>query len=299
MWKAKKSEQRAESSEQRAAGRTRPRRRTSAYCLLLTAYCSLSAGCRMDMQDTPRYEVYEPSRFGAFSDGLSSRPYVEGTVPRGYLREDKFYYQGKAGGAQGGAQALSSGGQTSEVLQNGVPNAQAAAAGTTQPGGGVNVRGNAGGNVGLRAGETQGTSGGVVNEFPFPVTMQVLGRGRDRYQVFCAMCHGDTGFGDGMIVRRGFRRPPSYHDDRLRQAALGHFYDVITNGWGAMPDYASMIPPEDRWAIIAYVRALQYSQNADPAQVPPEIRSRTAPPAGGGGPRPASQHQGTGGEREQ
>jgi mono/diheme cytochrome c family protein len=100
----------------------------------------------------------------------------------------------------------------------------------------------------------------AVESFPFPVTEAIIRRGRERYDIFCSVCHGLTGYGDGMIVRRGFRRAASFHDDRLRQAPVGHFFDAITNGWGAMPSYASQIPVQDRWAIIAYIRALQVSQ---------------------------------------
>ncbi|HEX8179062.1 MAG TPA: cytochrome c [Pyrinomonadaceae bacterium] len=232
-------------------------------CLLLAAVCLLPAGCRMDMQDQPRYEVYEPSR--TFDDGLSSRPYVAGTIPRGYLREDKLYYTGKGGGAQTGAQLQTqSGGTTQAVVQTGVPNVQGGTTNGQLPGrADVNLRGNAGGKVGQRQGETSGGGAGAeadATELPFPITEQVLERGRERYQIYCALCHGATGFGDGMIVRRGYRRPPSYHDDRLRQAPVGHFFDVITNGWGAMPDYSAQVPVQDRWAIIAYIRALQLSQ---------------------------------------
>ncbi|MBV9210952.1 MAG: cytochrome c, partial [Acidobacteria bacterium] len=101
----------------------------------------------------------------------------------------------------------------------------------------------------------------VVDTFPFPITEEIVRRGEERYNIFCAMCHGPTGNGDGMIVRRGYRRPPSYHTDQLRQAPVGHFFDVMTNGWGAMPSYAAQIPVTDRWAIVAYIRALQLSQN--------------------------------------
>jgi mono/diheme cytochrome c family protein len=110
------------------------------------------------------------------------------------------------------------------------------------------------------------------NAFPFPVTEEILVRGRDRFNIYCSVCHGLLGDGDGMIVRRGFRRPPSYHIVRLRQAPVGHFYDVITNGFGAMPDYAAQIPPRDRWAIIAYIRALQLSQNVPVEELPAEGR---------------------------
>jgi len=120
-----------------------------------------------------------------------------------------------------------------------------------------------------------------VDTFPFPITEDTVKRGRERYDIFCSVCHGLTGNGDGMIVRRGFRRAASFNDDRLRQAPVGHFFDAITNGWGAMPSYASQIPVQDRWAIIAYVRALQLSQqnkNAVPGASPT--------PAPGGSPLP-------------
>jgi mono/diheme cytochrome c family protein len=111
------------------------------------------------------------------------------------------------------------------------------------------------------------------DRIPFPVTRDVLEHGRERYNIYCAPCHARTGDGNGMIVQRGYRRPPSYHIDRLRQAPLGHFFDVITNGFGAMPDYSSQIAVRDRWAIAAYIRVLQFSQNAPasllPAKLPP------------------------------
>lgn len=110
--------------------------------------------------------------------------------------------------------------------------------------------------------------------FPFAVTAEVLDRGQERFNIYCSVCHGYTGAGDGMVVQRGFRRPPSYHIDRLRQAPAGHFFDVITNGFGAMPDYASQIGPRDRWAIIAYIRALQLSQDATVGDVTPEGREK-------------------------
>jgi hypothetical protein len=109
-----------------------------------------------------------------------------------------------------------------------------------------------------------------ADTFPFPVTREILARGRERFDIFCSPCHDRTGHGHGMIVSRGYAPPPSYHIDRLRVAKLGHFFEVITHGFGAMPDYGSQIPARDRWAIIAYVRALQESQNARPEDVPPE-----------------------------
>jgi len=104
--------------------------------------------------------------------------------------------------------------------------------------------------------------------FPFPVSQSVLARGQQRFNVYCSPCHDRTGSGNGMIVRRGYRKPPSFHIDRLRGMPVGYFFDVITHGFGVMPDYAAQIPVEDRWAIVAYVRALQLSQHATLADVP-------------------------------
>jgi mono/diheme cytochrome c family protein len=104
---------------------------------------------------------------------------------------------------------------------------------------------------------------------PFPVTADVLQRGRERFNIYCAPCHSRLGDGNGYVPSRGFaRRPPSFHIDRLRKAPLGYFFDVMTHGFGMMPDYASQIPPNDRWAIVTYIRALQLSQNATTAEVP-------------------------------
>lgn len=165
-----------------------------------------------------------------FADGLSARPPVEGTIPRGYLRSDTAFFTGKKN------KSLSSFQTAGQAPAGPQPTA-------TTPGA-----------------SAQNAFPDDVDTFPFPVTEEIVARGRERYEIFCSVCHGFTGYGDGMIVRRGFRRAASYHDDRLRQAPVGHFFDVITNGWGAMPSYAPQIPVQDRWAIIAYVRALQLSQ---------------------------------------
>lgn len=119
-----------------------------------------------------------------------------------------------------------------------------------------------------------GPDGKPATQFPYPVTRDMLLRGQERFDIYCAPCHGQAGDGQGMIVRRGFRQPPTYHQPRLQQAPVGHFFDVITNGFGAMPDYRSQVPVEDRWAIIAYIRALQFSQNAPANQLPPEDRAK-------------------------
>jgi mono/diheme cytochrome c family protein len=122
--------------------------------------------------------------------------------------------------------------------------------------------------------EGKGADGKALDTFPFPVTKDVMARGRERYNIYCAPCHDLTGAGRGMIVRRGYRQPPSYHIERLRQVANGYLYDVITSGFGAMPDYAAQINPHDRWAIVAYIRALQLSQNASINDVPDTDRTQ-------------------------
>ncbi len=195
--------------------------RRGAFCLLLTAFCLLSVGCRYDMQDQPRYKAFKKSDF--FSDGKAMRDLPEGTVARGYLREDKAFYMGKKENA-----------------------------GTTAP---VESTVNAVGNT------VVSSFPDAIEKSPVPLTKELLDRGEQRYKVFCIVCHGPVGKGDGMIVRRGFSPPPTYHDDRLKNAPDGHFYDVIANGWGKMNGYASQIPPADRWAIVAYIRALQISQS--------------------------------------
>jgi len=231
MWNSESvsSEQLAVSSFKRSFW-ARLRSRGALFLLLVTAQCSLLTGCRRDMQDQPKAIAYRESKF--YKDGTASRPLVENTVPRGYLRQDRELYFGKKSGA--------------------------AANPTGQPG--------------------VTTSPSVmfpddVETFPIAINRKVLDDGQERYQIFCSSCHGTTGYGDGMIARRGFNKPApaSFHQDKLRQAPVGHFFDVITNGWGAMPSHASQIPVEDRWKIIAYIRALQLSQmpTAPPAQPSP------------------------------
>jgi mono/diheme cytochrome c family protein len=221
-------------------------RNTFRVGLLLLGVCLAGAACRRDMQDQPKMKPYRGTSF--FSDGISSRPPVPNTIPRGFLKTDSVLFTGKK---QKSGQA--------------VP-APSPASGTT-------------------AAYTDDT-----DVFPFPITEATVQRGRERYEIFCSVCHGLTGYGDGMIVRRGFRRAASFHDDRLRQAPVGHFFDAITNGWGAMPSYAAQIPVQDRWAIIAYIRALQLTQpTTQPSPVPgslptPQPRSQPTPPTAGGQP---------------
>ena len=176
-----------------------------------------------------------------FGDGSSMRQPIEGTIPRGQLKTDTEYYTGK---------------KTKGAGPTATPTAQ-------------------------QAGVQANTFPDDVDTFPFAVTREVVDRGHERYDIFCSACHGLTGNGDGMIVRRGFRRAASFNDDRLRQAPVGHFFDAITNGWGAMPSYASQIPVQDRWAIITYIRALQLSQQntAAAAAASPQPTSPAASPA--------------------
>jgi mono/diheme cytochrome c family protein len=112
------------------------------------------------------------------------------------------------------------------------------------------------------------------NNFPMPVNEALLERGEDRYKIFCTPCHGLQGDGNGMVAMRGMKHPPSYHIDRLRQSPNGYYYDVITNGFGQMYSYSAQIPPRDRWAIIAYLRALQLSRNAHVAELPADVREK-------------------------
>jgi mono/diheme cytochrome c family protein len=121
--------------------------------------------------------------------------------------------------------------------------------------------------------------GKLATTFPMPVTAEVMARGQERFNVFCSPCHGRTGSGNGMVVQRGFRAPPSYHEDRLRNAPVGYFFDVMTNGFGAMQDYSAQVPVADRWAIAAYIRALQLSQRATVDDVPQNRRADLDRPA--------------------
>jgi mono/diheme cytochrome c family protein len=193
--------------------------------MLLAAFCLFAVGCgvRFDMQDQPRYRAYKKSDF--FSDGRASRDIPEGAVARGLLKENKAFHTGMVDNPDPNAQATTSTDASGNTIVTSFPNA--------------------------------------IDEFPLPVTRALVDRGEERYNIHCGVCHGPTGAGDGMIVRRGFVAPPTYHDDRLRNAPVGHFFDVISNGWGRMNGYGTVIPAADRWAIVAYIRALQISRNPD------------------------------------
>ncbi len=117
-------------------------------------------------------------------------------------------------------------------------------------------------------------AGAPVEKIPMPLTDVVVARGRERYNIYCSPCHGVAGDGDGMIVKRGYKQPTSYHDPRLRNERAGYFYDVMTRGFGQMPDYAAQVSPKDRWAIVAYIRALQLSQHAAVGDLTQQERER-------------------------
>jgi mono/diheme cytochrome c family protein len=192
-------------------------RRFRQICAVASAgMISLLSGCRLDMHVQPKENPFSRSTF--FSDQRSERPLVEGTVARGQLRADTYFYTGKIGSVPG-------------------------------------------------------------DYMPFPVSKEVLERGRERYNIYCSPCHSLVGDGKGFVPSRGFSRmPPSYHIPRLQKAPLGYFFDVMTNGFGIMPDYRSQIEPEDRWKIVAYIRALQLSQNATQADVPAGLAVPSLPP---------------------
>ena len=132
-------------------------------------------------------------------------------------------------------------------------------------------------------------NGEEIDQFPIPITKEDIERGQTRFNVYCTPCHSRIGDGNGMIVLRGFRQPPSYYSDRLRNEPVGHYFDVITNGFGAMASYASRVQTDDRWRIIAYIRALQLSESASINDVPADQRQNLAvePP-----PRTASESTG-------
>jgi hypothetical protein len=214
--------------------------------VILTGVLLLLAGCQQQMAEQPAYRPLEESAF--FPDGRSARPLPGGTVPRGSLSETQAINTGR------------------------IESTPAAADGKIDP------------------------FHEYVKTVPFPITTGVLHRGQNRYEIFCAVCHGFDGTGNGKIVERGFTRPPNYitdlsrgfaHKDvrvSLRDVPIGYFFEVISKGYGAMPDYETQIPPSDRWAIALYVRTLQISQHLQlsglPEDVSAEIRARVNKPDG-------------------
>jgi mono/diheme cytochrome c family protein len=195
----------------------------------------LLAGCQQQMAEQPAYRPLEESAF--FPDERSARPLPGGTVPRGPLQVAEPLHTGRSDSGPAGADA-----QANMVDE-------------------------------------------YVKTVPFPLTTEVLQRGQQRFEIFCAVCHGLDGTGQGKIVERGFTRPPNYITDlsrgfehkgvriSLRDVPIGYLFEVISKGYGAMPDYEMQVPPSDRWAIAAYVRALQISQHLRLADLPEDVRA--------------------------
>ncbi len=222
------------------------------FLRLAPVVCFLLPACQQRMAMQPSGRPDEGSSF--FSDEREERPAVPGTVARGHLRTDRAFFTGKR------RRAL-------EPWQLALSIVTGGAAG--------NFLG-----VLVVAADAQDSD---VEEFPEPVTHEMLELGRQRYMIYCVVCHDPLGDGRGKIVERGYTPPPSYHIERLRTVAVGHFFDVITNGYGSMPDYKQQIPPRDRWAITAYIRALQMSQHFPAGDVTEEMRAAAAKPDPAGG----------------
>jgi mono/diheme cytochrome c family protein len=244
---------------------------------LLVGVCALCmavfAGCQQKMADQPSFKPLDPSPSSAH--GASARLPVAGTVARGHLHTDWALFTGHRtpspvanltdreksavapttpGTSGKSGSAASNGGKTAPSASAFVPNSQA----TTRD---------------LLAAELANYEG-VVDEFPEPITEQTIQHGLQRYMIYCVECHDPAGTGHGKIVERGYTQPPSYHIARLRNAPVGHFFRVITLGYGSMPSYAAQIPPRDRWAIVAYIRALQLSRHFPEDQLPAEYRAQ-------------------------
>jgi mono/diheme cytochrome c family protein len=201
----------------------------------------LLPACQQQMASQPSVRPDEASGF--FADGRANRPVVPGTVPRGHLRTDAALFTGLNGE------------ETPEwvapALQAGVGRSPLSA-------------------LVLEAARQSS----VVDTFPFPAKdmEKVLQHGKNRYMIYCVVCHDPLGTGRGMIVQRGYTAPPSYHSERLRKVRVGHFFRVMTLGYGSMSSYREQIPPRDRWAIAAYIRALQWSQHFPINELPPDMR---------------------------
>ncbi len=216
-------------------------RRTYRLAFLSVALaCGVLPACQQKMAVQPSYREDEASSF--YADGRASRPLLPGTIARGHLRTDSHFFSGTRQPAS----------------QNwAFPAALVGVAGHEALGG-------------LTTAAVQENN--AVDMFPFPITLQVLEHGQHRYMIYCVVCHDALGTADGRIVQRGYTPPPSFHIERLRQVPVGHFFDVITNGYGSMPEYKQQIPPQDRWAIAAYIRALQLSQHFPSSDLTAEMR---------------------------
>jgi mono/diheme cytochrome c family protein len=213
----------------------------------------------MDMQDQPKYKTFRAGDKKFSPDGASVRAPVEGTVARQkgeYHDREDYLLTGKMGNSNAGGAVVQQASQSAQMLSMG-----------------ASMTGNAAGGV---PGAREAAATGGPDIFPITIDADALKSGQERFNIYCYVCHGATGEGDGMVVRRGYRKPPSYYEDRLQEGTTpaAHFFDVITNGWGAMPSYAEQIPAEDRWKIIAYIRALQLSRRLKLEELSPEDRAK-------------------------
>jgi mono/diheme cytochrome c family protein len=207
-------------------------------CLTVLAATAILAGCQQKMAGQPSYAPLEPCDF--FADGRSARPLVAGTVARGQLRTDTAFFTGR------------------KVVR-------------------ASVAGSNFENSSVSPGSAKSPfddNSDFVTELPLPIDRSLVEHGRNRYSIYCVVCHDPLGTGRGKIVERGYTRPPSYHIDRLREAPAGRLFAVISEGYGSMPSYSAQIPPEDRWAIVAYVRALQISQHFPERDLAPEDKQK-------------------------
>jgi mono/diheme cytochrome c family protein len=211
----------------------------------------LLSGCQQKMAAQPSFDDFQACDL--FPDGTTARPLPDGVVARGYLPADQALFTGRVVRDSDPSTVADSGAAPQSAQQE------------------------------VLANEARAFTG-VVDTFPIPITRQVVEHGRNRYMIYCSVCHDPLGTGHGKIVERGYTRPPSYHIERLRQAPAGHLFRVISEGYGSMPSYAAQIPVRDRWAIAAYVRALQLSQHFPEGELPDELRRKfnsTNPRAGG------------------
>ena len=199
----------------------------------------LLVGCQQKMADQPSFQPLEP--FAFFPDNRSARPLPRGTVARGQLNLDPAYETGRKSWCSKNA-----------VLTEPAPAASSAQA------------------------KKFDENRDFVEKIPVALDEAFVWQGRDRYVIYCSVCHDALGTGHGKIVERGYTRPPSYHIPRLREAPIGRLFSVVSEGYGAMPSYAGQIPVEDRWAIVAYVRALQASQHFPIAELNSSERERVA-----------------------
>ena len=216
----------------------RPSRPSFDRCFLVAALAI--AGCQQKMAMQPSLKPMAACDFGPH--GSASRLPVAGTIARGHLHVDSAFYRGRPRSEGHDAR------DADERVQAAEPSAQPT----------------------ISAEAKQNAN--VTTEFPLPVTRELLEHGRNRYMIYCVVCHDALGTGRGKIVERGYTRPPSYHIKRLREAPIGRLFVVASEGYGSMPSYAGQIPARDRWAIVAYVRALQLSQHFPEADLTEEMR---------------------------